>query len=143
MSRSYLDKCCLFAGQLTPQLERVAPHLLQVSPRDSVTDSLIELGWGRAWGIFVQSDASIGTLRRHFRTLLRVKDESGNFLLFRYYDPRVLRVYLPTCRAGELRAVFGPSVIKFWIEAEDPTSIMSFETAEDGALKKELLRIWN
>jgi hypothetical protein len=31
-------------------------------------------------------------------------------LLFRYYDPRVLRVYLPSCRPSELETVFGPVV---------------------------------
>jgi hypothetical protein len=141
VSHCYLDKCCLFAGDLAPQLERAAPHLLQVSPRDSVTDSLLEHGWGEAWGIFVQSDASVRTLRQHLRTLLRVKDQSGRFLLFRYYDPRVLRAYLPSCRAGELKTVFGSSIINFRMEAEDPASIVSFEIDEDGALKSELLRV--
>jgi hypothetical protein len=50
VSHCYLDKCCLFAGDLAPQLERAAPHLLQVSPRDSVTDSLLEHGWVRLGG---------------------------------------------------------------------------------------------
>lgn len=47
-------------------------------------------------------------LRRHFRRFLRVTDEQGQPLMFRYYDPRVLRVYLPTCTAEELALVFGP-----------------------------------
>jgi len=50
---------------------------------------------------------------------LVVKDERGNRLVFRYYDPRVLRVYLPTCSPSELRTVFGP-IECFW--AEGPKS---------------------
>jgi hypothetical protein len=42
------------------------------------------------------------------RTLLRVRDEAGRTLLFRFYDPRVLRAYLPTCTATEWQSVFGP-----------------------------------
>ncbi len=29
-------------------------------------------------------------------------------LVFRYYDPRVLRVYLPTCSPAEFARFFGP-----------------------------------
>lgn len=126
VSRCYLDKCCLFAGELSPELERAAPHLVQISPRDSVSDTLLSLGWGRAWGIFIQSDDSIRTLHRHLRTLLRVKDEAGRFLLFRYYDPRVLRVYLPTCLDQELKSVFGSSISRFCMESEDSDSVISF-----------------
>jgi hypothetical protein len=141
ISRCYLDKCCLFAGELSPELERVAPHLVQVSPRDSVSDSLLEIGWGQAWGIFLQSDDPLRALRRHLRTFLRVKDESGRFLLFRYYDPRVSRIYLPTCRAGELKTVFGSSIIKFHLEGEVPALIVSFELDLDGRLKQEVMNL--
>jgi Domain of unknown function (DUF4123) len=141
VSRCYLDKCCLFAGELTQELERAAPHLVQVSPRDSASDSLLTFGWGHAWGIFLQSDDPMRTLRRHLRTLLRVRDESGHYLLFRYYDPRVLRVYLPTCLAGELWAVFGGAILKFQMEAQDSASIVSFELDLDGRLKQEVVKL--
>jgi hypothetical protein len=29
-------------------------------------------------------------------------------MIFRWYDPRVLRVYLPTCTENELDMLFGP-----------------------------------
>jgi hypothetical protein len=141
VSRCYLDKCCLFAGELSPELERAAPHLVQVSPRDSVSDSLLTLGWGRAWGIFIQSDDSIRTLRRHLRTLLRVKDQSGRYLLFRYYDPRVLRVYLPTCLDHELKSMFGSSITRFCMESEDSDSVVSYELDWNDRLKQTEFKI--
>ena len=141
VSRSYLDKCCLFAGDLFPQLERTAPHLMQLSSRDTVTNLLLTYCWGNAWGVFVKSDAPIRTLRRHLRTLLRVKDESGRYLLFRYYDPRVLRVYLPTCHSGELKTVFGSAIENFRMEARNPASIVSFEMDSESRLKPEVVRI--
>jgi hypothetical protein len=140
ISRCYLDKCCLFAGELSPELEQAAPHLVQLSPRDSLSDSLLEFGWGQAWGMYLQSDDPIRTLRRHLRTFLRVRDEAGRYLLFRYYDPRVLRVYLPTCRVGELKHVFGSSVIKFSMEAEDPAAMISFELDQNDRLKHEVVK---
>jgi hypothetical protein len=140
VSRCYLDKCCLFAGELSPELERAAPHLVQISPRDSVSDSLLTLGWGRAWGIFIQSDDSIRTLRRHLRTLLRVKDEAGRYLLFRYYDPRVLRIYLPTCLDHELKSMFGSSITRFCMESDDSDSVISFELDSNERLKETVLK---
>jgi hypothetical protein len=139
-SRCYLDKCCLYAGDLSPELERAAPWLIQVSPRDSITESLLEQGWGHAWGIFLQSDDSMASLRRHLRRLLRVKDQNGRHYLFRYYDPRVLRVYLPASRADELDGVFGSSIIRFRMEAEDPACVVSFELDSGGGLKQDVVR---
>ena len=40
--------------------------------------------------------------------LLWVRDEGQRQLYFRFYDPRVLPVFLPTCDAEQRRQVFGP-----------------------------------
>ena len=83
------------------------------------------MGWGQSWGVFVRiKDPS--NLRSHLRGFLRVKDESGRFLLFRYYDPRVLRVYLPTCLPHELRTVFGP-ISSYLVEDEDGKGVIEFQ----------------
>lgn len=54
--------------------------------------SLFELGWGESWFTLclVPSDVTLQHLRRHLRTLLRVRDEAGRWLMFRFYGPRVL-----------------------------------------------------
>ena len=83
------------------------------------------MGWGQSWGVFLRvKDPS--NLRSHLRGFLRVKDESGRILLFRYYDPRVLRVYLPTCRPPELRTIFGP-VSSYLVEDENGKGLIEFE----------------
>jgi hypothetical protein len=46
-------------------------------------------------------------------------------MVFRYYDPRVLRAYLPTCSIGELRTVFGP-IECFWMEDKSPGTALEF-----------------
>jgi len=45
--------------------------------------------------VFLRTETGIEQLRKHLRGFLRVRDEAGRRLIFRYYDPRVLRVYLP------------------------------------------------
>ncbi|WP_437683353.1 DUF4123 domain-containing protein [Sorangium sp. So ce131] len=105
---SRLEHECLFAGDIPYDLAEAAPYLVQLDRKARFTRWILEQGWGRSVGIFAWSRADLEALRRHFRRLLRVKDEAGRALYFRYYDPRVLRVYLPTCTAGELREIFGP-----------------------------------
>ena len=72
---------------------------------------------------------------RHFQSLVAVHDEDGNALYFRYYDPRVLRIYLPTCRAGEVLTFFGP-VDLYLMEDEDPAAALRM-SHDAGALRSE------
>ena len=61
----------------------------------------------------------------HLRTFLKVYGPDLKPLYFRYYDPRVLRVYLPTCNDQELQTVFGP-VLRYLLEDEDPATLLKF-----------------
>ncbi len=99
---------CLYAGALPRRLAQVAPYLVRLWRDHPFTDELLHDGWGKSWGIFVAAHADLEEMRRHLRRFLRVETEDGKKLVFRYYDPRVLRVYLPTCTEEELRTFFGP-----------------------------------
>ena len=65
-------------------------------------------------------------MRKHFRKFVTVYNEEMEPVYFRYYDPRVFRVYLPTCNAGELDTVFGP-VETFCVEDRDPSTLIKYE----------------
>ena len=125
VEKCYEDKCCLFAGKLPEPLVATAPYLVQLDNDAQFTRYLIDNGWGQSWGIFFWSGSSMETLRRHFRGFLRVQDEKGTKMLFRYYDPRVLRLYLPTCAPEELQTIFGP-VNRFLMESEDGAATLEF-----------------
>jgi len=99
---------CLLDGELHPSLAAAAPYLVALEPAAPFTRALLAEGWGDAWGVLLTAAAPLDALRRHFRRFLRVADEDGRPLMFRYYDPRVLRLYLPTCTPDELALVFGP-----------------------------------
>jgi hypothetical protein len=105
---SRLEYECLFTGDISYELALAAPYLVRLEAAAPFTRWLVEEGWGQSFGIFAWSRADTETVRRHCRRLLQIKDESGRRLFFRYYDPRVLRLYLPTCTAAELRQVLGP-----------------------------------
>jgi hypothetical protein len=131
-----LPKGCLYSGDLPPELQRTAPYLVQLEREDRFTRYLIKTGWGNSWGTFIRTETGIKQLRRHLREFLRVRDEAGKRLIFRYYDPRVLRVYLPTCWPAELDTFFGP-VSAFLTEGEDPGEILEFRN-QQGALASDL-----
>lgn len=117
---------CLYRGDLTPDLAEVAPYLVRLRPDTEFTEWVIVKGWGQNWGIFVLSPANLQAMRKHFRGFLTVYDSSGKPMLFRYYDPRVLRLYLPTCSPEELQTVFGP-VTSYMLESEDPQTMLRFQ----------------
>jgi hypothetical protein len=104
---SKLEFRCLYSGKLPRELEMVSPHLVELSPTNRLIGRWLDEGWGDAWGIFIKIDDA-SNLRHHLRKFLKVQDEEGRRLVFRYYDPRVLRTYLPTCSLDELRQLFGP-----------------------------------
>jgi len=138
---SQLEYTCLYGGRLSPALERVAPYLVHLTPNVKFTRDLIELGWGRSWGMFtiVPPDCTMQQQRRHFRTLLRVRTEDDRVLAFRFYDPRVLRPYLPTCTRKETAQVFGP-IPTLALESADAERLLIYDH-DDGLLREDTLAL--
>ncbi|HUS92315.1 MAG TPA: DUF4123 domain-containing protein [Phycisphaerae bacterium] len=130
---------CVFPGDLEPDMAEVAPYLVELKPGAPFTDWVLAEGWGKHWGIFATSPAGILQMRGHFQALVNVFDENGKPLIFRYYDPRVLRVFLPTCDSGELAEFFGP-VSVYVAETEDAESLACFHK-EAGRLRRQELRL--
>lgn len=114
-----LDHDCLFAGPLTARLQAAAPWLVHLSAASAQTRELIGRA-ARHQGILVSAPAHVSTrqLRLHFKKLLWVRDEDGRELYFRFYDPRVLAIYLPTCTPEEKRIVFGPVQALHCVDAD-------------------------
>ncbi len=139
LAKQSLTYVSLLPGQLDPELASAAPYLVQLSPRAPLLDLFLTQGMGGHWGVLVQSRADFRVLRMHFRGLLSVWDPDGKPLLFRYYDPRVLRVYLPTCTPAELDTVFGPAAT-FYAEAPEVTALIRFRVSDTG-LGQELLSL--
>jgi hypothetical protein len=126
-----LPSACLYEGELPPVLRRAAPYLVALEREAPFVMDLIAHSWRHSWGVFCECALELPELRAHLRSLLRVNDTAGHPLLFRYYDPRVLRAYLPTCTADEARQVFGP-VSRYLTEGEDPRVLLEFARGPAG-----------
>jgi hypothetical protein len=115
----------LFSGPVSWSLRAASPLIARLIPGEDITRQLIAEGWGRAWGIYLASSSTLLGVRRHLRTLLRVRMDGGRKCYFRYYDPRVLRAFLPTCTAEQLRQVFGP-ITRFDLEDSERATLLRF-----------------
>lgn len=120
-----VESVCLHRGKMAEELAWVAPYLVELQRKDSFTERLLDSGWGKSRYVFVRSSATLNELKRHFRTFLTVYDEEGKSYFFRFYDPRVLRVYLPTCNGEEIKTVFGP-VESFMLEEKESSFLRMF-----------------
>jgi pSer/pThr/pTyr-binding forkhead associated (FHA) protein len=109
----------LYDGPDGEVLDDVAPYLVQLHARSPLTELLVREHWGQSWGVFLWALTDFKSLRRQLRRFLIVQDAKGKDMYFRFYDPRVLRVFLPTCTPDELGDFFGP-IGSFLIEAAEP-----------------------
>ncbi|HYO54531.1 DUF4123 domain-containing protein [Archangium sp.] len=126
------DHESLYEGPEGEELASVAPYLIRL-PRDSaLIELLVRGGWGKSWGVFLTSPLPFKETRRHLRKFLKVQDEkSRKRMYFRFYDPRVLRVFLPSC-SPEQRGAFGGPLGTFLLEGEKG-ELLRFKVGSPGA----------
>ena len=130
---------CLSRAGPPDDAAEIAPHLVQLERGNPFVNWVIEEGWGNHWGVFAITDADLPAMRRHFRMFLTIKDSGGESQYFRFYDPRVLRVYLPTCGAIETRSTFGP-IAAYLMEASSADTLLRF-WREPNAPRKEVIKL--
>jgi hypothetical protein len=117
----------LYRGSPEQDFWDVAPYLLKVDT--GVLEWLRTNASKEGWGIFIASKADLGALRHHLRHFLKVQPPEGNVWFFRFYDPRVLRPFLPACSANELRMFFGP-VLAYGIAEPDVKNATFFQPVQ-------------
>jgi hypothetical protein len=121
----------LYEGTEGEKLSAVAPYLVRLPNDSPLLEVLARAGWGKSWGVFLTSDSPFADVRRHLRHFLMVKLPDGKQVYFRFYDPRVLRVYLPTCNAEETRTFFGP-IKCFLTEGDKREVVLRFTPGTQG-----------
>ena len=134
-AREYYES--LFDGQLGAATAEAAPYLVAIPKNSPLLQTLLRLGWGRSWGVYFTSFLPFAEARKHLRRFLIVRSDDGREMYFRFYDPRVLRVFLPTCTVPEAMQFFGPLSF-YMMEAEDPKRITQFNCTPDGLVQKTL-----
>ena len=129
----------LYEGVRGQRLAASAPYLVALPPASAFLETVVREGWGKSWGIFLTCPSPFQEVRKHLRRFLMVKPEGGAECYFRFYDPRVLRVFLPTCGPEELAHFFGP-IRGIVMEGEGADELLRFEVG-DRRLKREVARL--
>ena len=116
------------------ELATTAPYLLSLDSTKMNVESFIRERLGKNQMFFLESSAPKQELLDHCSSMLKAMDEDGKVINFRYYDPRILRVYLPTCTDEEIFIFFGDIDI-IWVEGEEG-EVLEFvkEQKDDDAL---------
>ena len=125
----------LYKGRSEEDLAGVAPYLFTYREGSYFANWYGAKGWGHAWGLLIESPVSFDELYKHFRKFLLVKTEDGRELYFRFYDPRVLRTFLPSCDEQQLREFFGP--VRYFICEEKDSGYALYFSLQHNILQIE------
>jgi hypothetical protein len=118
---------CLFRGELSIEMAEVAPYMVKLEADDEFTNWLLEYATESPCCIFAKTESDFLTLRKHFRSFLRVQSPEGNTLHFRYYDPRVLSVYLPSCEEEENKVLYAGVIEQFLVFVQNEQTLKEFQ----------------
>lgn len=126
----------LYEGLRAETMEDAAPYLVHFAPESRLLPRLVLEGWGDSWGILVDTPATFRDLRAHFRRLLVVTREKDALpMYFRFYDPRVLRGFLPVATQRQVEVMFGP-IDRFLTEGVNGDGLRSFGRSSPGVLEE-------
>jgi hypothetical protein len=98
---------CLYEGRGLAEFWHVAPYIFQLT-----LDDLEWIGrnlWNKPWGYFIIARSDLFSLRTHFRRFLTVPRPEGKVMLFRFYDPRVIKPFLAARTLEQVIEFYGPA----------------------------------
>jgi hypothetical protein len=130
----------LFQGAATThvEVEEIAPYVCAIDSEDVLRNDWFTR-FGSNAGILFVSESPMAVIHKHLRGLFISKDITGQEYFFRFYDPRVLRGFLPACNPQELLQIFGP-IQSILVEDVNPQQLIIF-TQQDGALFSRKLAV--
>lgn len=89
--------------------------------------------WEAAAGVALDTSMPESTLVSHLRSLIHLRTNADVILLFRYYDPRILKAWLPNMNEAERARVLGPiSNIHLRFSATEPLQTYQNPTLTEG-----------
>jgi hypothetical protein len=130
---------CLQRGALTPEAAAAAAYLVELKDASPFTDWL----FGEAtptypgWGLITVSTRALLPMREHCRGLGEVITPDGQRRAWRWYDPDVLRVVLPSLLVAQLDEVFAAGQTIVVPEADAWTWL----TMEEGVLTTDMRQL--
>lgn len=130
--------CSLYRGDAESDLEMVAPYLVYLAPGSAAMAGLIARGWAKSWGIFLTCGYPMEEVRKQLRRSLKVGIEGSRApVYFRFYDPRVLRRFLPIADLSQFNEFAGP-ITSFLVEDEKGEAMLRFQRSGSSVISERL-----
>ena len=129
----------LYYDRSEEDLDDVASYLFAFDRQTAFKEWFLNNGWGNSWGVIVTTQIIFDECWKHFRKIIIVKTEEGQEFYFRFYDPRILKIFLPTCDEKQIIEFFGP-MESFIVEGDTKEEAIRF-WHQDGILKQEVLPV--
>ena len=117
---------------------RAIPYLAVITTSSRMLDVLLKDAWGQRWGCYFASRASFEEVFHHLSAYLVLTAANGNTFTFRFFDPRVLPVFLNGLTPLELTGFFGP-VSRIITEGDDPGLVIEYQDSGRGLRQESLL----
>jgi hypothetical protein len=133
-------RASLLGIDVPEELLRSSPYLVEARLGGPLLDRFLERGWADSWGVLLTSTYELDFLIDHLRSIVHARTEEGGKYFFRFYDPRVIRLYLPTCTPRELDDFFGP-VKRFLVEGQPGEPDVIEYVVRDGALVRSAFEV--
>lgn len=129
----------LYKGESEQEFEGIAPYLFTWPENNRFSSWICKNSWGSASCILLNSNQTFRDSWQHFRKFLLVKTEDNQELYFRFYDPRVLKIFLPTCDKEQIIEFFGP-IQHFIVEGDSKEEAIEF-SHQNGELKQRVIPV--
>jgi len=118
----------LYRGSGERDYWAIAPYLVRVD--EALLDWIAENLWQSPWGVFAVAPTDLSSLRKHFRRFLLLRSSDGKNIHFRFYDPRVLAAFLPTCTANQVVDFFGP--VRSFLATDEDQNLFEMQASGKG-----------
>ena len=132
----------LFEGVRAAALCDVTPYLVPLPLDSALLAAMTGAWWGRSIGIFLTSRASMTEVLERLREMLMVRTEDDRRMIFRFYDPRVLRAFLPIANPRQVSTLFGEGEIgAVACEGPEPHAVHVFTADAEGKVDARMLAV--
>lgn len=127
LEKSLHTRACLFAEEhVSSELKAVSPFIVKIKKIDAFVMWCLLEGLHRHWMIFCTSpEIHVSELKLHFKRFSLVGAPDGKQFLFRYYDPRVLPVFLASSDQSD-RSEFFRRCKKIWVPQVSSAGAIQF-----------------
>ncbi len=115
--QAYGPSVCILKSNYDGQFVDVGPHLF--GSTEKLDELMLNEKWGKGSYTLVSFTKDKQNLIQILKNNSEIVTEQDEVMFFRYYDPRILRIFLPIFDKQQLKEFFG-TISEFMCEDEDP-----------------------